>query len=118
MKVVTILGSPRIKGNSATIASHFNQTAAELGAQTKTFALNEMTFRGCQAWMACKEKVDRCVLKDDLEQVLDEIRDTDILVLATPVYFMDITSQLGFKPVALKSNGICLKNEIRKCHCL
>lgn len=94
MKIVTLLGSPRTKGNSATIAAHFNQTAADLGAETKTFVLNEMTFRGCQACMACKEKVDRCVLKDDLEPVLDEIRETDILVLATPVYFMDISSQM------------------------
>jgi multimeric flavodoxin WrbA len=44
--------------------------------------------------MACKTKLDRCVLEDDLAEVLDSIRDADVLVLATPVYFWDETAQL------------------------
>jgi len=37
------------------------------------------------------------VLKDDLTQVLDSLRDADLLVMATPVYFSDVSSQLkGF----------------------
>jgi len=87
MKIVTLLGSPRTKGNSAAIAGRFIETAENLGAETKTFALNKLTFRGCQACMACKGKRDHCVLKDDLIEVLDEISDADVLVLATPVYF-------------------------------
>jgi multimeric flavodoxin WrbA len=44
--------------------------------------------------MACKTKLDRCALNDDLTEVLDAIRETDVLVLASPVYFWDISSQL------------------------
>ena len=93
-KIVTLLGSPRSKGNSASIAGRFLETAENLGAETKTFSLNKLDFKGCQACMACKNKLDRCALKDDLEPVLDEIRDADVLVLATPVYFGDITAQM------------------------
>ena len=47
--------------------------------------------------MACKGKLDKCVLKDDLAEVLDSIRDANVLVLATPVYFGEVTSQMkGF----------------------
>ena len=59
----------------------------------ETFSLNELNYRGCQACMACKTKLDRCVLKDDLEPVLDAVRQTDVLVLASPVYFGEVTSQ-------------------------
>ncbi len=39
MKIVTLLGSPRTKGNSAAIAGRFIETAENLGAETKTFTL-------------------------------------------------------------------------------
>lgn len=94
MKIVTLLGSPRTKGNSAAIAGRFIETAENLGAETKTFVLNKLTFRGCQACMACKGKLDHCALKDDLTEILDEIRDADVLVLASPVYFGDVTAQM------------------------
>ncbi len=93
-KIVALLGSPRANGNSSAIAGRFMETAKKYGGETKTYSLNKMKFRGCQACMMCKEKLDRCALKDDLEPVLDEIRDADVLVLASPVYFADITAQM------------------------
>jgi len=97
MKIVCLLGSPRTKGNSSTLAQHFCDAAEKLGATVETFALNKLNYRGCQGCMACKTKLDRCILKDDLEAVLDSIRDADVLVLTTPVYFADLTAQLkGF----------------------
>jgi multimeric flavodoxin WrbA len=94
MKVVCLLGSPREKGNSAAIANRFCESAKRLGAEIQTFALNKLEYRGCQGCMACKTKLDRCVLEDDLTQVLEAVRGTDVLVLATPIYFWDVTSQL------------------------
>ncbi len=94
MNIVCLLGSPREKGNSATIANRFCSTAQGLGAEVKTFTLNNLQYRGCQGCMACKTKLDRCALNDDLTEVLDTVRETDVLVLASPVYFWDISSQL------------------------
>lgn len=94
MKIVALFGSPRPKGNSATVANRFCDTAQALGAKIKTYALNKLEYRGCQGCMTCKTKLDRCVLKDDLANVLDDIREADILLLASPVYYGDISSQL------------------------
>ncbi len=97
MNIVCVLGSPREKGNSAAIANRFCTTAQGLGAEVKTFTLNNLQYRGCQGCMACKTKLDRCALSDDLTEVLEAVRETDVLVLASPVYFWDISSQLtGF----------------------
>jgi len=97
MKIVSLLGSPRTAGNSSTIAKHVLRTAGELGAETRSFELNRLNYQGCQGCYACKTKLDRCVLKDDLSEVLAEVGEADIVVLASPVYYGDITSQLkGF----------------------
>ena len=97
MKIVSLLGSPRPNGNSARIAARFCTAAENLGAEVKTFALNKLNYRGCQACMACKTKLDRCILEDDLTPVLDAVRETDLLLLASPVYYGDLSSQLkGF----------------------
>ena len=94
MKIVCLLGSPREKGNSATIANRFCDTAERLGAEIRIFALNKLEYKGCQGCMACKTKLDRCILEDDLTDVLEAVRETDLLVLATPIYLFDVTSQL------------------------
>ncbi len=93
MKVVSVLGSPRKDGNTAKIAKRFIDKATDLGADNQTFQLNALTFRGCQACMVCKTKLDRCVLEDDMARVLDAVRDADVLLLATPIYFCDASSQ-------------------------
>ncbi|MDR3567724.1 MAG: flavodoxin family protein [Syntrophobacteraceae bacterium] len=94
MKVTCLLGSPRENGNSTVIAERFCTSAQRFGAEVKTFKLNDLKFRGCQGCYVCKTKLERCVLKDDLSAVLEAVRDTDILVLASPVYFWDVSAQM------------------------
>lgn len=97
MKVVCLHGSPRMRGNTAYLASRFCETARNAGAEIVQYSLNKLTYRGCQGCMTCKTKLDRCVLDDDLAQVLDAVRDADILLLASPVYYGEVSSQMkGF----------------------
>ena len=94
-KIVIVLGSPRMSGNSATCANIVGQTAQKRGATVKTFKLNKMSYRGCQGCERCKKSDDaRCYIEDDLTEVLAEIEEADGLVLASPVYFGDVSSQL------------------------
>ena len=94
MNIVCLYGSPRPRGNSAAMADQFLDSARKSGHQIETFRLNKLNYKGCQACYTCRTKLERCVLEDDLTAVLDSIRACDILVLATPVYFGDITSQM------------------------
>ncbi len=97
MKIVSLLGSPRSKGNSATIANRFTETAKKLGAETRVFELNRLTYRGCQGCYACKNSLDRCAVKDDLTEVLAAVQEADVVLYASPVYYGDVTAQLkGF----------------------
>ena len=93
MKVLCVQGSPRKKGNSATIARRFLDVAQERGATVETYVLNELDYRPCQACYACKTKLEHCALKDDLTPVLKAFGDCDLIVVATPVYYGDISAQ-------------------------
>jgi multimeric flavodoxin WrbA len=97
MKILSLLGSPRSGKNSASIANRFTETAASLGAEILTVELNQLSYRGCQGCYACKKGLDHCVLEDDLTVVLAAVHDADLVLLASPVYFGDVTAQLkGF----------------------
>ena len=94
MKIACVLGSPRDNGTSAAIARRFLDAAEAFGAETETFRLNKLSYRGCQACYACKTKLDRCILKDDLAPVLEAVKNADVLVIATPTYYGDVSGQL------------------------
>jgi multimeric flavodoxin WrbA len=94
LKIVAVLGSPRPQGNSSTLARKFLDAARELGAEVQVYLANQMDFQGCQACGACKTKSEACILEDDLAEVLQAAKDADVLVLASPVYFGDLSGQL------------------------
>lgn len=94
MNIVCLYGSPRVRGNSAAIAKKFCETAVQKGAIVQSWVLNKLNFRGCQACYGCKGKSDKCVVEDDLAEVLEAVRNSDILVLASPVYYGDVSAQL------------------------
>ena len=94
MKVLSILGSPRPKGNSATLAGHLTGRLKEHGASVETHLLNKMEYKGCQSCYACKKKSDRCVVRDDISPVLDAMHEADAIVMASPNYYGSISGQM------------------------
>lgn len=93
MNVINILGSPRKNGTSARIAQAFTDEAETNGADVTNYYLNGMDFRGCQGCEGCHTKSDKCVLKDDLTAALNEMREADVLVMSTPVYYGGTSGQ-------------------------
>ena len=100
MKIFAINGSPRKKGNTATVLTHAVAGASEAGAETELIHLTEYTFSGCKSCFACK-KIDgkshgRCALKDDLTQVLQRLHtEASALIVGAPVYFSTASSLLA-----------------------
>jgi multimeric flavodoxin WrbA len=94
MKIVSITGSPRKKGNSATLVNEIISIAEDANGVVQSYHLNQLTYKGCQACMTCKEKSDTCTIKDDLTEVLSAIQACDLLIMASPVYFGDISAQM------------------------
>jgi len=93
-KIACLLGGPRQNGNSQQITRKIVAAAEALGATAEFFPLYELNYSGCVACMACKTTAEECVLRDDLTEVLRAVREADILIVASPVYFAHITGPL------------------------
>lgn len=98
MKVIAVNGSPRRRGNTATLLSHTLKGAASVGARTELVSLYDIEYRGCVSCFACKEKggksFGKCASQDELSPVLEAIRECDILILGSPIYFGEVTGEM------------------------
>ena len=93
-RTLCLLGSPRRGGNSDFLAARFCRRAAEWGAPVEQVALSDLDFSGCRNLFRCKQDQSHCGQSDDLSPVLDQVAQAQVLVLASPVYFTNLTGQL------------------------
>ena len=93
MNVIGINASPRKKANTQTLVESVLEGAAEKGAQTRLVNLRELNINGCLGCEGCKKQLGKCVQKDDLTPLLQEMAACDAIVLGTPVYWFHVTAQ-------------------------
>ena len=96
MHIVIINGSPRTEGNTARAMDLIAKAAQDAAdVEVTTYHLDELTLKGCQGCMLCKEPgAVMCALEDDLKQVLQDLFEADAWILGTPVYMGHMTGQL------------------------
>ncbi len=71
--------------------------AESVGAETEYIDLFDLSYTGCRSCLACKRKEGercRCFWKDDLSTLIDRIFAADALIVGSPIYLGEITSQL------------------------
>lgn len=93
-KVLILSGSPRKGGNSDLLCDEFMRGALESGNTVEKIRVAEKNVGCCKACYYCKNSNGKCVIKDDMSEILQKMIDADVLVLASPVYFYSIDAQL------------------------
>ena len=94
MLVVGLQGSPRRKGNTAFLLDLFMTEAVRLGARTRVIHPATEPVVACRGCGAC-EKQGLCVSRDIMADVFFPLlREADLVVAASPVYFYGVTAQL------------------------
>ena len=91
--VLILSASPRKGGNSDTVCDQFGKGAQEAGNHVEKLRLAELHIEYCSACYACK-KLGHCVKRDDMAMVIDKMKASDVIVLATPVYFYSMDGQM------------------------
>lgn len=91
MYILAIVGSPRLKGNTNYLADQALEEANKLGASTEKIILSQHRLSPCLAHTNCAE-LESCLQKDDGSWILDKFCEADGVILATPVYYYDLSA--------------------------
>jgi multimeric flavodoxin WrbA len=90
-KIVAIYGSPRRKGNTATLLKEAVRGARESGAAVEEVVLRDLKISPCLEIYGCKQ-AGECAIKDDFQKVRDLILNARGLILASPIFFYSVSS--------------------------
>ena len=90
-KIVAVYGSPRRKGNTATLLKKAVEGAREGGAQVEEIVLRDLKMSPCLEIYGCN-KAGECRLKDDFQNARDHILASRGLMLASPVFFYTVSA--------------------------
>ena len=92
MKILVLNGSPRPKGNTAEMVAVFKDAAEKAGHTVDAVDVCRMDIKGCLACEYCHGKGQgTCVQKDDMQKIYELLKDTEMLVLAAPIYYHNIS---------------------------
>ncbi|ALK06598.1 MAG: flavodoxin [Methanosarcina sp. 795] len=92
MKVLGLVGSPNINGNTAKLVNAILEGAAENGAEKVIYNLGSLNIKGCDACCKCQES-GCCPIDDDMQEIYQQIQTADMIVLGSPVYMWQMTAQ-------------------------
>ena len=93
MKVLGILGSPRIGGNSDILLEQALTGAKDAGGEVEKIVLSKKKISGCLDCGKCNE-TGVCAVKDDMLEIHKKILEVDVVIHSVPVYFWAMTSQM------------------------
>ena len=93
MKVLLLNGSPRVGGNTAAALAEMEKIFAQEGIETETVQIGTWPIRGCTACRYC-HKAGKCVFDDGVNELADKLKESDGLVVASPVYYASANATL------------------------
>ncbi len=93
MRAVGILGSPRKYGNTAKMLDAALSTLENSGFEIESIFLPSKNIKYCMSCGMCLAK-EECPQKDDMAEIKRTIEESDAVILASPVYYLNVTAQI------------------------
>lgn len=103
MKIISINGSRRKKGNTALLIQSILKPVEKNGAHVESIFLGDYNIGACTGCEGCSDSWE-CVIKDDFQALIEMMDAADGVVLASPTYWYTVTSDM--------------KRFIDRCYCL
>ena len=88
MNIVVLSGSPRKGANTDTMVEAFAETAREGGNTVEVVRVASKKIAGCLGCQYCFAHEGVCVQKDDMANVIESLKDADMVVFASPIYWL------------------------------
>jgi multimeric flavodoxin WrbA len=93
MKVLLLNGSPRVGGNTSAALAEMEKIFTQEGIETETVQVGTWPIRGCTACRYC-HKEGKCVFDDGVNELAEKLKESDGLVVASPVYYASANATL------------------------
>jgi multimeric flavodoxin WrbA len=93
MKILGIMGSPRKRGNTDLLLDEALRGAKSQGAEVEKLVVSELDISPCREIYGCLRD-GNCVIDDDMQQVYVKLMEADHIILASPMFFYGLTSQV------------------------
>lgn len=91
--IVALYGSPRRKGNTATLLDHAVAGAIEAGADVDKIVLRDCRISPCLEIYGCKNNGE-CTISDDFQEIRNRILAANGLIIATPIFFYTVSAHV------------------------
>jgi len=92
-KVLIISTSLHKDSNSEYLAKEFEKGAKEAGNEVEFVSLNGKTIGFCTGCLVC-QRAQKCVIQDDAVEIADKVKEANVLVFATPIYYYEMSGQM------------------------
>lgn len=92
-KVIVISTSLRVGSNSDMLADKFTEGALHAGHDVEKISLAGKNISFCRGCLAC-QKLGRCVIDDDANDIMQKVLNADVVVWATPIYYYEMSGQM------------------------
>ena len=92
-KVIVISTSLRPGSNSDMLADKFVEGAKAAGNVVEKISLVDKNLQFCKGCLAC-QKLGRCVINDDVNDIMAQVLKADVVVWATPIYYYEMSGQM------------------------
>ena len=93
MKILGIMGSPRLKGNTDLLLDEALKGAESRQAGVEKIIVDKMKITPCREYYGCL-KDGNCVMRDDMDVIIPKLIEADGIIVASPIFFYGITAQL------------------------
>lgn len=91
--ILVVVGGGRPKGNTMQLADAFIRGAEEAGHSVEKVSLLKSEVKGCLGCNACRFGKP-CIQKDGFNELVPKIKEADLIVFASPLYFWTISANL------------------------
>jgi len=93
LKVLGIMGSPRIKGNSDLLLDEALKGAQSQGAEVEKLIIDKLKIAPCREYYGCL-KDGNCVIRDDMDDIYPKLLEADGVIVSSPIFFYGLSAQI------------------------
>jgi len=93
MRVLGIMGSPRIKGNTDLLLDEALEGGQSQGAEVEKIIVDKLKIAPCREYYGCLRD-GNCVIRDDMDDIYPKLLTADTIIVASPIFFYGLTGQL------------------------